>query len=120
MATLSTVFFGMLNAVSVLVSHQHGANDDKAISKIIGQAYILGLILIILILSALSTMSLFLHWSHQPPVVLTLARQYMHSLFFMMPGLVMVIINEQFLMGIGRAKLVLHISFMVVPLEILM
>ena len=46
--SLSVFFFGILNSVSVLVSHQFGANNDKAISEIMGQAFILGIIVTII------------------------------------------------------------------------
>src|SRR3989338_1576849 len=96
-ATLSTIFFGIINAVSILVSHQYGAKNDKAICEIMGQAYLLGIVLTLLILLALFSMPLFLRLSHQSPEVLTLASFYMKSLMFTVPGLVMVVITEQFL-----------------------
>src|SRR3989338_4425647 len=37
--TLSVLFFGILNAISVLVSHQFGAKNQQAISEIMGQSY---------------------------------------------------------------------------------
>src|SRR3990167_11430646 len=41
---LSVLFFGLLNSISVLISHQYGANNNEAISKIMGQAFKLGII----------------------------------------------------------------------------
>ena len=45
--SLSVFFFGILNAVSVLVSHQYGARNDKAISDIMGQAFLFGMMICI-------------------------------------------------------------------------
>ena len=42
--TLSMLFFGMLNAIAVLISHQYGAKNTVAISSIMRQAVILGLL----------------------------------------------------------------------------
>jgi MATE family multidrug resistance protein len=116
--TLSVLFFGMLNSVSVLVSHQFGANNNEAISKIMGQALILGCIVIILIIAAMFSIPYFITFSTQPPAVLKLAKIYTYSLLWQIPALVILIILEQFLAGINRAKMVLRISLMVVPIEI--
>ncbi len=116
--SLSVLFFGILNAISVLVSHQHGAENDKKISDIMGQAFLLGILVSLLIILVLSAMPILLRLSHQPPTVLTLSYDYMRSLLWTVPGLVILIICEQFLAGIGRVKLVLQMSLLVVPIEI--
>ncbi|MEO8401413.1 MAG: MATE family efflux transporter [Gammaproteobacteria bacterium] len=116
--SLSVLFFGILNAVSVLVAHQHGARNNKAISDIMGQSFILGAVLSVLIILSLSTMPLFITWSGQPEHVLKYANQYMYSLLWMIPGLALLNICEQFLIGIGRTRMVLRISMLVVPIEI--
>jgi MATE family multidrug resistance protein len=115
---LTVLFFGMLNSISILVSHQYGANNHDAISKIMGQSFILGIIVTLMIMSTMFIMPFFLSLSHQPPNVIKLATIYMHSLLWEIPALVMLIILEQFLAGINRAKIVLRISLIVVPLEI--
>lgn len=116
--SLSVLFFGMLNAVSVLVSHQFGANNDKAISEIMGQAFILGCIITVIMILLLCTMPYFLQLTTQPPAVITLAIQYMHALLWTIPGLIILVVCEQFLAGANRARLVLRISMLVVPIEI--
>lgn len=116
--TISTLFFGILNAVSVLVAHQFGAKNYQAISDIMGQAFKLGLIISIIMLIVLPTMSFFLQFTTQPPIVLTLSKEYLFALLWTIPGLIALIILEQFLIGINRAKFVLRISLLVVPIEI--
>src|SRR5579885_1086692 len=116
--SLSVFFFGVLNSISVLVSHQFGANNDKAISEIMGQAFILGVIVTIVMILLLCSMPFFLRFTAQPAEVMKLAIQYMHALLWTIPGLVVLIICEQFLAGANRAKLVLRISLLVVPIEI--
>lgn len=116
--TLSVLFFGILNSISILVSHQFGARNDENISKIMGQAFLLGICIATGIVALLSLMPWFLHLTPQPASVLALAKTYMHSVLWMMPGLVMLVVYEQLLAGINRAKLVLRISLIVVPIEI--
>lgn len=115
---LSVLFFGLLNSVSVLVSHQYGANNYENISKIMGQSFILGMIVTVLLMVSMSTIPFFLSISNQPPHVLALAKAYAYSLLWEVPALVVLIILEQFLAGINRAKMVLRISLIVVPIEI--
>lgn len=116
--TLSVLFFGILNAVSVLVSHQYGAKNYQAISQIMGQAFILGILLTVIMIVLMFGMPFFLQFTSQPPKVLKIATQYMHALIWTMPGLITLIICEQFLAGVNRARLVLRISLLVVPIEI--
>lgn len=117
-ASLSVLFMGILNAICVLVSHQYGAKNEKVISQIMGQAYLLGLVVCLLVVGALYSMEFFLEWSGQPRAVLLLSYDYLHSLMWTVPALVVWVVTEQFLMGIGYTKLVLRISFLVVPVEI--
>ena len=116
--SLSVLFFGVLNSVSVLVAHQYGAKNNKAISDIMGQAFLLGIATTFIMILILCSMPLFLRWSAQPPAVLKLAHDYMFALLWTIPGLIALVIMEQFLAGINRAKIVLRISLLVVPVEI--
>lgn len=112
------LFIGILNAITVLVSHQFGANNQKAISVIMGQAYLFGIIISILLILILSSMPFLLRWSGQPPAVLNLSYQFIHALLLTIPGLIVLVINQQFLAGIGRTKLALRLGLLIVPFEI--
>lgn len=116
--SLSVLFFGMLNSVSVLVSHQFGARNDDAISKIMGQAFQLGLILFVILISIMFASPFILKLSSQPHDVMKLAIHYMYSMTLTIPPLIILIIIEQFLAGINRTKMVLKISLSIVPIEI--
>lgn len=111
-------FFGLLNAVSVLVAHQYGAKDDTAISKTMGQSFIFGAILLILMMLLFLFIPYLLKYSSQPETVLLLATDYLYAMLWQIPALILLIIYEQFLAGIHLAKIVLRISLMVVPIEI--
>lgn len=117
---LSVFFLGLLNAVSVLVSHQFGAKNYQAISEIMGQSFLLGVFVTIIMILVLQTMPWFLHWTTQPHQVLALAYKYMFALLWTVPGLICLVIAEQFLAGINRGKMVLRISILVVPVEIIL
>lgn len=116
--SLSMMFFGMLNSISVLIAHQYGARNKQAISEIMGQSFILGaLVCVPIILTLLSTPLIF-RYTDQPAAVLNIATEYMYALILTIPGLIVLVVIEQFLSGINRAKFVLRISFIVVPIEI--
>lgn len=117
--SLLVLFFGILNAVSVLVAHQYGAKNYQEVGEILGQAFILGLILTVMIIISLYFLPWTLDLAHQSPKVLRIAFEYIHALIWTVPGLMMLVILEQFLTGINRARLVLRISLLVVPVEIL-
>lgn len=116
--SLSVLFFGILNAVSVLVSHQHGAKNKDAIRDIMGQSYLLGIGMFFVMLCILINTPYLLNLSDSSADVLHLSKFYIQSLIWTVPGLIVLIISEQFLAGIGETKLVLRISLLVVPLEI--
>lgn len=116
--SLSMLFFGVLNSISVLVSHQYGAKNKEAISEIMGQSFILGVAVTAAIIVMMNSIPFFLKLTTQPPEVTRLAIVYMKALLWQIPGLVLLIIYEQFLAGINRTKIVLRISLLVVPVEI--
>lgn len=116
--SLTVLFFGILNSVSVLVSHQYGARNYHAISKIMGQSFLLGIAITVIMGLLLISMPLFLRLTTQPPEVIRLSLDYMWALLWTIPGLIILIIYEQFLAGISKTKFVLLISLLVVPVEI--
>lgn len=115
---LTVLFFGILNSISGLVSHQHGANQPTAISQLMGSAIFLGAIVTVIQIAILLSIPFVLHYSNQPPAVITQAVHYLHALLWSLPALVMLVILEQFLAGIGHAKIVLRVSLLIVPIEI--
>lgn len=115
---LTVLFFGILNSVSSLVSQRYGANNPTGISKLMGSAILLGFIVIIIQVAILLSVPFFLNYSAQPSTVIHEATRYLHSLIWSLPALVMLVILEQFLAGVNRAKIVLRVSLLIVPVEI--
>jgi len=116
--TLCTLVFGILGATGVLVAQQYGAKNNKVISEIMGQSYLFGAIICIPTIALLASLTFILQLLHEPLIVMALATQYLHSLLWAIPGLITVVISQQFLAAIGRAKIILHISLLVLPVEI--
>lgn len=117
---LTVFFFGIFNAVSVLVSHQYGARDYDAISSIIAQAFWVGMLICFPVMLAMGLLPDLLAFIIHSPNVFHLAVQYAHALLWCTPSVIILIILENFLNGIGKTKLSLWISIIEVPFEILM
>jgi len=118
--SISVMFFNILNAGGILVAHQFGADNKALINRIMGQAYLLCAVVILAVLAALSGMPYLLQLSAQPASVMQLATSYMHSMMWTVPSLCYLILTEQFLAAIGKANVIMRISMIVVPLEVLL
>lgn len=117
---LTVFFFGIFNAVSVLVSHQYGMRQYGEIGKIIMQAFFIAIGMCVPILSIIMLLPLFLHTLFGPSPVLTMATHYAMSLVWATPAVTVLLILENFLNGIGKTKMSLWISLIEVPFEILL
>jgi len=117
---LSILFVAMLNAVGVLVAHQFGAKNEKAIEEIMGQAFLLGIFICIFVMAILACAPYVLNWHSQPAHVAQLAHELLRSLLWTIPGLIVWSLIQQWLEGIGHTKIVFVINLMAVPLEILL
>lgn len=115
---LIVVFFGILNAISVLVSQYHGANQPKRIGQLISQSFLLCVLMGVPIMLGMWYLPILFAWTGQSAQVITFSGLYLHSLVWCTPGLMALIVMEQFLIGLGRTRLVLIISLIQVPVEI--
>jgi MATE family multidrug resistance protein len=116
--SLSAVFFGVLNAVSVLVSHQYGSKNDRGVSEVIGQGFILAILTTALISLVLFVAPFFLQFTGQSATILELATRYIHAIQFGVLPLSLVVVIEHFLIGLGKTSVVLFASLILVPLQI--
>lgn len=117
---LSVLFFSMLDGVGVLISHQYGAKNEKAMSEIMGQAFLLALITCVLLMIILKCTPYFLNWHTQPLRVVQLAHEYLQSLLWTIPGLITWIVINQYLAGMGHTKFIFVANLINIPLEILL
>ncbi len=115
---LSFSFCGVLSAVGVLVSHAFGANKPSEISRIMYQGYVLGFLLCALLVFITTNIPVLLRYFIYDDNVYDIARQYLFAQTWSLPGLILLTIYEQLLIGIGQSKLILKVSLFVVPIEI--
>jgi multidrug resistance protein, MATE family len=114
-------FFGTLNAVGIMVAHNFGAKTNADIGLIMRQGFWVSLVFgIPLVLLLWIIPPLLLHLSGQTTAVINLAIAYLRAISLSLLPLTFAVVMEQFLIGIGRIKVVLWISLLQVPLEIIL
>lgn len=117
--TLVVLVFGVLNALSALVAQRVGAKQYTEVNKLTAQAMHLAVILSIPVMIGMYYEPWLLVWTHQAPSVIAYATPYLHSLLWCMLPLSLLIVMEQFLIGIGKTRLVMWISIIQIPFEML-
>ncbi len=116
--TIVVFLFGLLAAVSVLVSQNHGAKNIEGVGLATSQGLVVSLMVTIPMVVALWFSPVLLRWSGQNPEVIALSTQYLHALIWGIIPLGFLVVIEQFLIGISKTRLVLLVSLIEVPLEI--
>ncbi len=117
-ATLMVIIWGIFTGISVLVSHQFGAGNTRAISIILRDSIFLSLILTIPLFFLIWNLGAVFILLGQSPSMVSKAVPYMHALAFsVLPDLVGLSFM-QFLVGLGKTKTNLFFSLTWVPLSI--
>ncbi len=119
-ATLMIIMWGLLTAVSVLVSRYFGAKDTKAIGAVLRDAIFLGLILVIpstlLIWNAAPILTLL----GQKAAIVSQAVPYLHALAWgILPDFISLILL-QFIIGLGQTRINLIFTLAWVPVNVML
>ncbi|PIQ42804.1 MAG: hypothetical protein COV52_06055 [Gammaproteobacteria bacterium CG11_big_fil_rev_8_21_14_0_20_46_22] len=117
--TLLVLVFGMLNSISVLVAQRVGAKQYGEASRLGAQGMIVAVLLAIPVMVVMYFENYLFIWTKQPASILAYATPYLHALSWCMLPLAILIVMEQFLIGIGKTQLVMWISLLQVPFEML-
>ncbi len=116
--TVIVFFIGILCSISVLVSQSYGAKDHPAISVAFKQGLILAFICALPMSVIMCVIPDILLFFGQDQVVVSVAKPFFYSLSWSMLPLNIIVVMQQFLIGIGRTKLVMVMSIAAVPIEI--
>jgi MATE family multidrug resistance protein len=117
---INVFYYGIFNAVTVLVSHQFGAGNNAAVGSIVRNAFVMALLFCIPTMLIIAITPFFLRWIVPTQEVLILATSYAHTLMWATPGMIALVVFENLLNGIGKTKYSLWISLCEVPIEILL
>lgn len=116
---LILLFIGILAAVSIMTAQSYGAKDHNGVGICLKQGLILGIIFALpsmLIIRMASTVLLF---THQDPNIIQIAKPFFNSLSWSIFPCYILIVIQQFLTGITKTRLVMLMSILAVPIEII-
>ena len=116
--TFFVILFGVLSAINVLVAQKHGAGDTKGISLVLRDGLYLTLLFLLPCCLLFWNMTYLFLCLGQDPVVVALAKPYLHALVWgIFPDLVMIALLE-FMIGLGHTRAILVFSILAVPVTI--
>jgi multidrug resistance protein, MATE family len=116
--TLILFFFGVLSAVSIVTAERHGAKDFPGMQNTLNQGIILAFFTAIPTIIILIFGANILAFFGQNETIVNLSRNYFYSLASGILPIYVIVIIQQFLLGMGRTKLVLFIGIMEVPMQL--
>jgi MATE family multidrug resistance protein len=111
-------FIGILTAVSIMVAHSFGAQDQNGIKNIVKQGLILGALFTVPMMIIVYFAPALLSLTGQDSAIMQLATPYLHSLLWCMLPLNTYIVLEQFLIGIGLTRLTMIFNVVSVPMHL--
>ena len=112
-------FLGVFCSVSIMVAQSFGAKDNPGISICFKQGLILATILSLPMMIIMWIVPTFLLWTGQDPIVISHAKPFFYALAWSMLPLNIALVIQQFLVGIGKTRLVMFMNIAIVPLQIL-
>lgn len=113
------VFFaGIFYSVSIMISQSFGANNNVSISIVFKQGLIMVCICSIPMFFVLWNVPTLLILTNQDPKVIEYTRLFFRVLALSVIPFNIVIVVQQFLMGINKMHLVMFLSIVTVPIEI--
>ena len=111
-------FLGIFFAVSIVVSQSFGAGDSHGIRACFIQGLLLALISAPIMMLIIWHCPLILVWTNQDPIIIKLAKPAFYSLAWSVLPLSIMIVVQQFLVGINKAYLVMVMSILSLPIEV--
>jgi multidrug resistance protein, MATE family len=116
--TLIVFFVGILSSISVVVAQNYGAKNIAGIKHSVSQGFLMSVFFSIPLMLILWAAPLVFDLGKQSPHVVALTTDYLYPLIWTIFPFAILNMLEQFLIGLGKTKLVLWYSLMEVPLEI--
>ncbi len=116
--TFAVILFGTLSSINILVAHKFGAKDKHGISLVVRDGVWLAILL--------SIPAVFFFWNISPiflifgqsPHTVFLAQSYLHALTWGLFPNFLVIALLEFIIGLGRARVILIFSILTMSMTI--
>jgi multidrug resistance protein, MATE family len=116
--TLILFFIGILFSISILVSQSFGAKDSASIKICFNQGILLAIISTPIMIAIMKFCPLILVWTNQDSTIIKLATPAFNSFLWTILPLTILIVLEQFFIGINKAYLVTAVSILSVPIQL--
>lgn len=116
--TLMVVMFGILTTVSMLVARYYGANDPKAIGRVVRDGFWLAIIFSVPAILLIWFAPYYLVWFGQKAEIIALAKPYLHSLVWGIVPNFTAIILEQMIIGLGQTRISILLALVWVPVNL--
>ena len=117
--TVALFFIGILSAVSIMIAQSFGAKDKRSVSACFKQGLIMAIIFALPMMLIMWASPIVLVWTGQDQAVIECAKPFFYVLIWSMLPLNIIIVIEQFLLGINKTRLVMMVSIISVPISIL-
>jgi MATE family multidrug resistance protein len=116
--TLCSMGWGMLAPVGILAAHYYGANEKDKLAQILQQGFCLSLLLSIPIFLLMWYAPSILLFLGQSPRVVALTVTNFHLFAIMIPSMYILSMLTEFLVGIGKTRVILLLSLIELPLNL--
>lgn len=111
-------FMGILCSVSILVSHSFGANNERSIGICFKQGLIMACLCAPVMILTMIVAPTMLAWTGQDPGVISAARPFFYSLTWSMLPVALILVIQQFLIGIDKVRMVTIMSILIVLIQV--
>lgn len=118
-AALMVIVWGLLAAVNILVAHNRGADDQQAITLVLRDGLLLALLISTPAFLLFRNAAAILIWLGQPPAIVELSANYLHSLSWSIWPDFINLVLLQYLMGQARIRAYTFFLIIAVPTNLI-
>lgn len=117
--TIMVFMWGILIAVSTLISQRHGAKDERGIARVLRDGLTLACVFSIPGMLLVWNMAPILIFFGQNQFTIRIAEHYLHALTWAVPADFWAIVLLQFVIGLGKTRLALLFNAIKVPVTLI-
>lgn len=118
--TIMIFMWGILVAISTLISQRHGAKDDEGIARVLRDGLILATVFSVPGMLLLWNMAPILLFFGQNQFTIAIAEHYLHALTWAVLPDFWAVVLLQFVIGLGKTRLALMFNTIKVPITVVM
>lgn len=117
--TLCVFFFGLFVGVGMMIAKNLGAKQHENVRNVVHSGFVLAAVYSLLFVIILKNISGIFVYLGQKESVIHIAKIYLDSIAYSIFPWLLTVVLEQFLIGLSLSRIVLIISLIQVPIEIM-